>query len=292
MESFPNIAFFDSGQGGMTVWESVRQAIPSLNTIYLGDNARAPFGNKGAQTITQYTSEAVLFLSKMQTQFVVVACGTASSVAVERLKNIYQVPIVGIVESFLSSISQVCTPQGRVAILGTRFTIQKGAVSQALKEAGYQNQWHKACPLWVPLVEEGFNNGPIAQALVEFYLEDIPADTKAVALACTHFPRLVDCISNVLQKKFSRPVIHFKDQNSVNHLSDGNGPIFLVDSSFGMTRIVNEFISKHPNPKELLHHQTQIFCTDATEKFAQVGSYFTQSNLSQVKRIELRDVFY
>ena len=115
------IAFFDSGQGGLTVWESVVLKHPKLNTIYLGDNARYPYGNKSAETVTRYASEAIMFLTAQSAEMIVVACGTASSVAVQKLQKIFRVPVIGIVEGFCAEAARL-NPRN-IAVLGTRFTV-------------------------------------------------------------------------------------------------------------------------------------------------------------------------
>lgn len=289
MTTSKRIAFFDSGQGGLTVWESVVKKHPQLNTIYLGDNARYPYGNKGADTVTRYASEAILFLAAHQAELIVVACGTASSVAVARLKQVFRLPVIGIVEGFCAEAASLCSKNKRVAVLGTRFTVASGRFENELQSLGITSVWQKACPLFVPLVEEGISSGTIAQATCEMYLSDMPEDVDVVMLACTHFPRFAQAIATTLGTRFNRPIV-FKSADGESILHPGSTrrqPLILLDSSSSIVSAVGDFLSHHDTPQQFMDSQCDIFCTDAPARFAQVAQVFAQTTLPQPKLISL-----
>lgn len=285
----PNIGFFDSGQGGLTVWESVHARFPQLNTQYIGDNARHPYGNKGADTVTRYTSEAMVHLLNHNAEFIVVACGTASSVAVATLKKIFRVPIVGIVEGLCAEALKLARPGTSVAVLGTRFTVASQSFEKELKRLGANSVWQKACPLFVPLVEEGVTPGPMAHAAAEMYLSDIPMDVSVVILGCTHYPRLAQSIADVVFKKIGRSVIYKSaDGEWVMHGDKEDAqPIFLVDSSMGIVNAVDDFLKGRKDSQQFMGSKQDFYCSDAPERFREVARLFTRKELPEVGLVRL-----
>ncbi|MEN9528498.1 MAG: hypothetical protein RI932_371 [Pseudomonadota bacterium] len=284
------IAFFDSGQGGLTVWESVVSRHPTLNTIYLGDNARYPYGNKGADTVTRYASEAILFLAAQRAELIVVACGTASSVAVERLKQVFRLPVVGIVEGFCAEAATLVAPDRRIAVLGTRFTVASGRFEAVLRQNGIAHVWQRACPLFVPLVEEGVSQGDIAEAACRMYLSDVPDDVDVVMLACTHFPRFAGAIARTLGELKNRSVILRSSEGDTQLFTRSSGnqkPIILLDSSSSIVTAVDSFLGTHPQPEEFHSSECSLYCTDAPARFAQVAQVFAQKVLPEPKLISL-----
>lgn len=284
-----NIAFFDSGQGGLTVWESVIKRFPTLNTNYLGDNARHPYGNKGAETVTRYTSEALLYLLSLKADFVVVACGTASSVAVETLKHVFRVPIVGVVEGLCEAAVSAAKPNSTIAILGTRFTVASGRFEVELKRLGAKKIWQRACPLFVPLVEEGVTPGPMADAAADLYLHDIPQDVGIVVLGCTHYPRLARSIAESLFRKTNRTILYKSAEGEVAmcETREKTEPITLVDSSLGIVTAVEKYLGAAESPSIYMNSQQNFFCSDAPERFREVAKLFTQRNLPNVNLVRL-----
>jgi glutamate racemase len=287
----PSIAFFDSGQGGLTVWESIRMKFPQLNTLYLGDNARYPYGNKGAATVTRYSSEAAYFFSSLGAGLIVVACGTASSMAVSSLQKVFRIPVVGIVEGFCADAAHVSQQYaGQVAVLGTRFTVASKRFEQELHKNGVQEVWAKACPLFVPLVEEALVPGPLADSACELYLSDMPEDVSVIMLACTHFPRLESSIAQYLSQKTGRPVVAMRIENDVLlQPGDGQGkpPFFLLESSRGIARSVDSFLASQASKHEYFQGYSKVFCTDAPTRFAEVAKVFTQFPIDSVTEVTL-----
>lgn len=280
----PNIAFFDSGQGGLTVWESVVRQFPNLNTIYLGDNARYPYGNKSNDTVTRYASEASLFLANRNASLIVVACGTASSVAVRALQNLFKLPIIGIVEGFCADAVRMSQGNATIAVLGTRFTVKSQRFEFVLKELGVPQDciWQRACPLFVPLVEEGVSPGAMADAASDMYLCDLPENTNVVLLACTHFPRLARSIANTIERRLNRPVVYVNAEGSWQLTSSekpNKNPVYLLDSSRAIVNAVSQFLEQHPNRSEYFSGEQKLFCSDAPERFAEVARIFTSMQL-------------
>lgn len=292
----------------MTVWESVIQRFPGLNTLYLGDNARYPYGNKGVETISRYASEAVFYLAGQRAELVVVACGTASSVAVRRLQSVFRVPVIGIVEGFSAQAAELC-PQGKsVAVLGTRFTVASGRFEEELKAHGVTKVWSRACPLFVPLVEEGVSPGAMARAASEMYLADVPDDVAVMMLACTHFPRLAHSIAEIVHERLGRTVIYRSAEGDrVLMLARGacaprevhspafNAPllecedaVYLLDSSAAILHAVRGFLdAQEGGAARFFGSGQRILCTDAPERFAQVARVFVRGELPQVSQVHL-----
>lgn len=285
----PNVAFFDSGQGGLTVWEAVMRRIPRLNTIYLGDNSRYPYGNKSSITVQRFTSEAIFHLAAESAGLIIIACGTASSVATDAMRRIFRIPIVGIVEGFCADAVKQSQGQGTIALLGTRYTVSSGRFEQELKSLGAQRVWSRACPLFVPLVEEGVPSGVIGDAISLMYLSDIPTDVSVVMLACTHFPRLERSIAQTLNHLLNRPVYSINADGQwllAGQPGDAN-PIYLLDSSHSLVDEVDKFIKQHPDPASLLQGMRRVLCTDAPERFAEVGRIFSNIPLPPVELVQL-----
>jgi len=280
-----NISFFDSGQGGLTIWEDVCQHFPNLNSTYLGDNARAPYGNKSKETIIKYSSEAVYLLARRKASMVVVACGSASSVAVKALEEVFKIPIIGIVDSLAEVASLYCKSSQRIAILGTRFTVQAATLSKSLESFGFQNIWQKPCPLFVPIVEEGLSEGEVVRSIVASYLADIPNDTQAVLMACTRFPRLKKAIAEFLFQKWGRPVVT-NTVDGIRSLVPGEGePIHLLEASPHIIAKIEAFLASSKCTQELMRSKRKVLCTDDPKAFERVAKVFCRQETGVIEGI-------
>jgi glutamate racemase len=288
----PNIAFFDSSQGGLTVWENVLKRFPKLNTQYLGDNARCPYGNKSRETITRYASEAALYLANRNATLLVIACGTASSVAAKELQHLFKLPIIGIVDGFCKFVSQILQDKSRtVAVLGTKFTVRSNRFNDELAVNGVENVWARACPLLVPLVEEGISRGPMVDAACDMYLWDIPEDTKIVMLACTHYPRLTLPIAESIERRLGKTVIYKTiDGDWILKLGSRNttDPIYLVETSLPIVNYVSQFISQNNLEETLYDGEKRVLCTDSPEQFESIARFFTSIPLPKVEAVEIQ----
>jgi glutamate racemase len=192
------IAVFDSGIGGLTVVSALRRELPEENILYLGDTARVPYGGKSRATIERYSEEIATMLVREGAKMVVVACNTASALGLDRLREVLDVPVEGViapgVEAALSA-----TRSGHIAILGTKATIGSGAYAEALRAARPDIRVTSvACPLLVPLVEEGLFDDEVTDAVLERYLASVRSgDADALVLGCTHYPLLASAIARV-----------------------------------------------------------------------------------------------
>lgn len=191
------IGVFDSGVGGLTVMREVMKLMPYENIVYFGDTARVPYGNKGAETIIRYALEIGSFLQSHHVKMLVVACNTASSYAIEVLKRKLKIPVIGVIEAGAAKAAATTINQ-RIAVLGTRATIQSKAYQIHIQGLLPKSLVLSiACPLFVPLVEEGFQDHPSTHLIVQEYLKDLHhAQIDTLLLGCTHYPFLSSAIQS------------------------------------------------------------------------------------------------
>jgi glutamate racemase len=193
------IGIFDSGIGGLTVLAAIRRRLPHEDLLYLGDTARVPYGTKSAETVVRYARQCAQFLAERGVKAMVVACNTASAYALPELKRLFDVPILGVVEpgaTFATETSQ----RKVVGVVGTSGTIASNAYGQALKALNPGIRVvSRACPLFVPLVEEGWTDDQVAHMVVHKYLKDMKSEgIDTLILGCTHYPLLADIIRDEL----------------------------------------------------------------------------------------------
>ncbi len=189
------IGVFDSGVGGLTVVAALRRRLPGESILYLGDTARLPYGIKTAETVRRYTRRNVDFLVERRVRAVVVACNTASAVALDELET--EVPLWGVVEPGARRAAEAS--DGRVGVIGTESTILSDAYARALRRLEPGLEIHsRACPLFVPLVEEGWHDDEITEAIARRYLEPLlEKGIDTLVLGCTHYPLLKNLIRRV-----------------------------------------------------------------------------------------------
>jgi glutamate racemase len=188
------LGVFDSGVGGLTVLKSLVEKLPHENFIYLGDTARVPYGSKPLGMVRSFAKEISLELISRGVKGIVIACNTASSASLPSLADELPVPVWGVVEPGVEAAKKVS--KGKVGVLATPGTVKSRAYQSRLEKAGLE-VWAKACPLFVPIVEEGISDGQIAQLVAEHYLSDHPA-LDTVILGCTHYPALKNILQTVL----------------------------------------------------------------------------------------------
>lgn len=189
------IGVFDSGVGGLTVLRALKQALPHESTVYLGDTARVPYGTRSAQTVITYAvNNARTIVAHGDIKCLVVACNTVSAVAIEALRAAVDIPVVGVIEPGTAAALRVHRG-GSIAVLGTPGTVRSGAYARALQQAGYDGvSAAVACPLFVPLAEEGWTSGEVPGLVADRYLAQLPKDVAVVILGCTHYPLLASVI--------------------------------------------------------------------------------------------------
>ncbi len=260
------IGVFDSGIGGLTVVSALRRLLPAENIFYLGDTARVPYGGKSAQTIERYSFENTGLLLAEQAKMIVVACNTATALAVPRLQDTLRVPVLGVIAPGAAA-AVAATRTGRVGVIGTRATVASGAYERALhKLAPHLQVTAFACPLLVPLIEEGMLDDPLTDQHISRYLEPLlAAKVDTLILGCTHYPLL---------------------QRAIQRLA---GPdIRLVDSAHNCALAVQDLLAQaelgapEDNPGSL-----HVALTDASDGFLRVAE--RALNL-QVGDVQLRRV--
>lgn len=185
------VGVFDSGVGGLTVLEAIRRRLPGESTVYLGDTARLPYGPKSPETVRRYARECAAFLLEREVKMVVVACNTASARALPGLERELPVPVVGVVRPGAGEAAER-SREGRIGVLGTRGTIESGAYQDAIRELRPGALVEGvACPLFVPLVEEGWTDDEVARLTAERYLRPLlDRGVDTLVLGCTHYPHL------------------------------------------------------------------------------------------------------
>lgn len=186
------IGVFDSGVGGLSVLQALQKRMPNEDFLYLADSLRVPYGSKPKDIVVRYTKEAIDFLFQQGVKAVVVACNTASSIALPDLK--VSARVFGVIEPAVQAASAY---PGRIGVIGTVGTIQSQVYQRQLAQKG-RASWAKACPLLVPVVEEGLSQDPVADLLCNYYLQDAPSDLGGLILGCTHYPFLSRAIARVL----------------------------------------------------------------------------------------------
>lgn len=193
------IGVFDSGVGGMTVLKELQRRLPKENFVYLGDTKRFPYGSKSKQTIIQLTKDGIEFLISKNVKLIVIACGTATSQALEEVQNKYHVPIIGVIEPAVEYLKQ--SNKKQIAVIATAGTVRsdgwKNAIVRKIPEAKLQSI---ACPLFAPMVEEGWYDNKIAKLVVKEYIKPLKK-AEALILGCTHYPLLTKVIQKQIGKK-------------------------------------------------------------------------------------------
>ena len=196
------IGVFDSGIGGLTVVKELMNELPNEKIIYLGDTARVPYGNRDEDTIRQFSKECVNFLEKQNIKIIVIACNTVSAIALDVLKENVKVDLLGVIEAG-SYVANRITKNRKIAVIGTNATIKNAEYERRLKKENPNNTiFSKACPLFVPIIEEGLSDTIVAYESAKYYLEEfIKHETDTLILGCTHYPLLENTIKNVLGDK-------------------------------------------------------------------------------------------
>ncbi|MDD3145671.1 MAG: glutamate racemase [Candidatus Riflebacteria bacterium] len=247
------IGIFDSGVGGLTVFKEIRDLLPSENLIYFGDTARVPYGGKSVQVIQKFSSEIAHFLELQNVKMIVVACNTASALALNKLKTSTSLPVIGVIDPGVRAAIKVAG-NGVVGVIGTRGTILSGAYQERVTRLRSNIKVvARACPLLVPIVEENLMNSDIARLTLEMYLGDFKKmGISSLILACTHYPLL-------------KPLI-------AEFFSDS---VALVDSACETAREVKEMlVARRIANNDVRHGSEQFFVTDSPESFATIAGDF------------------
>ncbi len=265
------IGVFDSGVGGLTVLKALRQELPQEHLVYLGDTARLPYGTKSPASISRYAGQATAQLQQLGIKLLVVACNTASAVALDALREqMHPVPVIGVVEPGALAAAQA-RPGGRHLVLATEATVRLSAYRHAiLAKDSAAAVSELACELLVALAEEGWNEGDLAESIVRRYLDELDAEFRhpdAVILGCTHFPLLRGAIRNVFD-----PDVAIVDSASTTAAAARR---LLEDLALANDQATNGTLT--------------LMATDSATRFARVGGQFLGEELTykDVKLVDL-----
>ena len=262
-----SIGVFDSGLGGLTAVKQIMQELPNENIVYFGDTGRVPYGSRSTETIIKYSKSDMHFLLEKDVKTVVVACGTVSSVALPYLKESVPVPIIGVVEA-ASEAAISASKNNRIGIIGTKGTIKSGAYERyiTLKNPEIKT-FSKACPLFVPLVENGHFDTMVAELVTEEYLTGIKeSGVDTLILGCTHYPLLKNTIARFM----------------------GEG-VTLIDAGAEVAKLLKATLTR----KNLLAEapsaeQYKYYVSDDIDGFESLGGMFLEQTLS--KKVEKIDI--
>lgn len=247
------IGIFDSGIGGLTVVKEVVAALPGENIIYLGDTARVPYGIRSPETVTRYSFENTRFLLAQEIKMLVVACNTASAVSLAAVQREFPLPVVGVLEPGARAAAAI-TRTRRVGVIGTEATIGSGAYEKAIKAINPDIQVSsRACPLFVPLVEEGWTHGEVTMLVAERYLAPLrERNVDTLVLGCTHYPLLKEVIGTIMGRT-----------------------VTLIDSATETAKEVSSLLAESGAKKQGQGAaDRKFFVTDSPARFEKAGKLF------------------
>ena len=264
------IGVFDSGFGGLTVLRALLPLLPQAEFLYLGDTARLPYGSKSRATIVRYALSSTRFLLDQGAEFLVIACNTASALALKEIKESTDVPVLGVIETGANE-AQRNSQTRDILVIGTDATISSHAYAAACRERGLR-ALEKACPLLVPLVEEGWIDQPVTAEVVRIYLtellekaqeEDLNPDT--LVLGCTHYPLL-------------RPLIERAVAPAIKVIDSAQATATQAAERLGGHRFRGGYAGKN---------RCRFFATDSVVKFRNLGARFLGSPMGEVELVDL-----
>ncbi len=270
----PTIGVFDSGFGGLTVLKALLELVPDADYLYFGDTARLPYGSKSVETVARYAVEAAHYLESHGAQLLVIACNTATALALDRITAAAHVPVIGVVEPGAEAASSV-SKNKKIVVIGTEATVGSQAYRKALEARGLHAR-EKACPLLVPLVEEGWVEHPVTEQVARIYLGEAFSDgfgeADVLLLGCTHYPLL-------------KPLLQRVAPSHVN----------IVDSAESTARAVavraTELLPKQTSTSEERRATPRLkfFATDSVEKFRRLGERFLGHSIDSVEHVDLKE---
>jgi len=260
----PAIGIFDSGIGGLTVVQALIEILPAERLVYLGDTGRTPYGTKSNDVVQRYSEENAMFLLDKGIKLLVVACNTASAVALGSLRERFDIPMVDVIEPGAAA-AVAATRNGKVGIIGTEATIRSGAYARALKRLRSDLEiYTRACPLFVPLAEEGWIDNDVAHQTARLYLASLRASgIDTLILGCTHYPLLRGAVAAVMG-----PSVH------------------LVDSARATAHVVRATLAAAALMPTGGSGANSFFVTDAPDRFVKVGARFLGAELDSAVQIE------
>ena len=267
------IGLFDSGVGGLTVLKDLLEVVPEADYLYFGDTARLPYGSKSAETVSKYAILAARHLEQNHAQMLVIACNTASALALDFIAQAVEVPVIGVVEPGAEQAA-LESKKRKAVVLGTQATISSHAYLKALAARGIEAR-EKACPLLVPLVEEGWIEHPVTEQVSRIYLDEAfsggyeSADT--LLLGCTHYPLLKPLLGRLAPQHVA---VIDSAQSTAQAVAKVLGKVVPADARLGERRQAPRL---------------RFFATDSSEKFRCLGTRFLGHSIEDVVHVDLRE---
>ena len=269
----PTIGVFDSGFGGLTVLRALIRQMPHARYAFLGDTARLPYGSKSRRTIARYAAQSAQFLvNEQNAQFLVIACNTASALALDAIQDAVTVPVLGVIEPGAAA-ARAASQSGDVLVIATEATVHSHAYAAACRALGLR-VLEKACPLLVPLVEEGWTDHPVTAEVIDVYLNELRSQAASeglkpdtLVLGCTHYPLL-----RTLLERAVRPGVRVIDSAEATAKA-------AVD-------LFNHQVARS-SPGTPFETEIRCFATDSVDKFEHLGSRFLERPVGKVQLIDL-----
>ncbi len=265
------VGVFDSGVGGLTVAREIMRQIPNERIVYFGDTARVPYGSKSKETITKYSRQIVHFLQEQRVKAIVVACNTASAYAMEEIERELDIPVLGVVKPGAKVAAEV-TRNGRVGVIGTEGTIKSQIYTTYIKEMNPEIVVQgKACPLFVPLVEEGFWKDPVTDEIAARYLGSlIDSDIDTLILGCTHYPLIRSTLGRIMGEK-----------------------VTLVNPAYETARELKELLTAenllNKKGQGLGNNRYRFYVSDMADKFQIFANSILKYGILSARKINIED---
>jgi glutamate racemase len=259
-----HIGVFDSGFGGLTVLKALLEHLPAADYSYFGDTARLPYGSKSAETVARYAVKAARFLQARGATLLVVACNTATALALPQIESGVGIPVLGVIEPGAESAARLSKNQ-RVVVIGTEATVSSHAYQAALSRRALKT-FEKACPLLVPLIEEGWVDHPITEQVARIYLDEAFghdfSSADVLLLGCTHYPLIKPLLSRIVPAS-----------------------VKIVDSAEATAHGAAALNGEHAEGEAKIG----FFVTDSVEKFRRLGARFLGRPIENVQHVDLRE---
>jgi glutamate racemase len=263
-----SIGVFDSGFGGLTVLKALLELIPGAAYLYFGDTARLPYGSKSVETVAKYAVEAAHFLENQGAERLVIACNTATALALDQITKAANVPVVGVVEPGAARAT-AATKNKKVVVVGTEATVNSHAYLKALQARGIKTH-EKACPLLVPLIEEGWIEHGVTEQVARIYLDEAFSDgfrsADVLVLGCTHYPLLKSVLARVAPPH-----------------------VTIVDSAESTAQVVADQLQSTAKLEVRSKPTLHFFATDSVEKFKRLGTRFLGQSIADVQLVDLKE---
>ena len=265
------IGVFDSGVGGLTVVKEIMHQIPNEKIIYFGDTARVPYGNKSKETVTKFSRQIVHFLQTRSVKAIVVACNTASAYALDELEKEVDLPMIGVVKPG-AKVALEATRNGKIGVIATEGTISSAIYSRYIKEMKKEaDVIEKACPLFVPLVEEGLWRDPVTDEIARRYLSElIDIDIDTLVLGCTHYPLIRETVGKIMGER-----------------------VTLVNPAYETARELKELLEQEDilriQEPRLGDNKYQFYVSDSSDKFKVFANSIIKYGILSAKTVNIED---